>query len=897
MPDDARKWPGLVAAAVTGAGAVAAAMFLGVLAETIPSAWAQRHSRLLWGIGLPLFVAAGLRAVIAHVGSGRRDLAATRTRLHSNAVALPLAHSDAQACPSIALDPDRAITRFRGRRLEQRTILNWALSADQHPFLLLTGQALVGKTRLVSEVTRRLPNHWLASRLLPSADGETASLAEALGPHLIAIELDDGGRRYANFINRAAIVATSSKLKVVLISRNPRMVDFLGEDLTSHARREVKNAQRSNSIDLLPHGNTQDHLRWQREAADQFLAAQVAPRLARFDQPAYGAPIGLLHAEVLAAALSTDRSVSDTTDVSSRVQDLLASNEMAHWSQHGIAEPLGMLRQSAFSSAWLLGAQSFDELIRSVEAIGISDSGLTSLCLWLTATYPGSSYRTFKAPNQLIARAISIPCLSSDPDLTTRLLTGLDTASSIRVIIRLLDSSPSLEGESDQVRWLVDVINSVAPTGKRLSRVLRQVTLVAAAGGKLDDLAVAVLGNLGHASAELDGLLSAQDGLSRLPKTLLSLRELKLNQVRTRAHSSDQLARELTLSASALLNVGDALTALERLDEAVILWTQVEANLAHDHRDRISTHILRANVLAVLGRQQSSADAACEALTLARELPSREQTREGVELGQALNECVFQLYKNGQRSQAYVLASEAAVLWRRLEEDTHGSEEPGLARCLSNLSIMQAADGDLILAAETAGEAVAIRRRLTKDDPATHRRDLAMSLNNYGVRLDAVERFNEGFAAMGESLAHWHSLLLENPNIHVNGWAMANHNYATDLAERGHVDRALSTHKSVIKLRRRLHRQNLASSADLVSSLHAYAHTLMQHSRPDAAIEVLEEASTILRSRMSDHLDGDYRPLSQVLSCLSEAYSKLNKSKEAAKAAVEADHVQSLARD
>jgi tetratricopeptide (TPR) repeat protein len=223
-----------------------------------------------------------------------------------------------------------------------------------------------------------------------------------------------------------------------------------------------------------------------------------------------------------------------------------------------------------------------------------------------------------------------------------------------------------------------------------------------------------------------------------------------------------------------------------------------------------------------------------------------------------LNQRFFELYEQGQYSQAVIVAEQALALGQQLWRDEH----PYIATSLNNLGLVYQLQGRFDAAVSLYEKALAMSKRLFPYDHP----DLATSLNNlagiYQLRghLDAAEPL------LKEALAMRKRLFPQDPPLVVQSL----NNLALLYRLQGRLKAAESLYEDALALRKYLFPNHHSEAARILNNLAAlYAF----QGRFDAAEPLYEEALA-MRQRLFPH---DHLDIANSLNNLAQLYKSLGR--------------------
>ncbi len=359
------------------------------------------------------------------------------------------------------------------------------------------------------------------------------------------------------------------------------------------------------------------------------------------------------------------------------------------------------------------------------------------------------------------------------------------------------------------------------------------------------------------------------------------------------------LAEALHFLGAWLGEMGRMESAAAAAHEAVAL---LRGRAAHPSQREIRTLAMALTVLGThlmkLGRRAEGITAAQDAVRTARPLLPSDPSRNTlacdpetyVVAATAFSNLGLHLRGEGRHLEALSSEREANEIWRRLAA-TDPFYEPDLAASLSNLGIQLAESGNPAEGLTAEEEAVLIRRRLVESSPGTHESDLARSLSNLAVRQTENDRWHDAEAASREAVEMYRRLARMAPAVHNIGLARTLSHRATIVGHLGGAEQALAPMDEAAGLYGRLARSNPeAYDEDLVAVLAAKGRYLTLAGHVQEAVDAaLAEAE--VRRRLRKRLPHHSLDLATTLQRLADLHDGLGETERSVTAHAEAVEV------
>ena len=203
-----------------------------------------------------------------------------------------------------------------------------------------------------------------------------------------------------------------------------------------------------------------------------------------------------------------------------------------------------------------------------------------------------------------------------------------------------------------------------------------------------------------------------------------------------------------------------------------------------------------------------------------------------------LKQRVFQLYHQGEYSQAIIVAEQVLVLTLQL----WGNEHHNVAISLNNLALLYKSQGHFDTAQPLYEEALAMYKRLFPED----QRDVATSLNNLAELYRSQGHFDLAEPLSEEALAMRKRLF---PQGHADV-ATSFNNLAELYRSQGRFDLAEPLYEEALAMRKRLFPQG---HADVAASLNNLAEFYRSQGRWDAAQPLYEKALAMRKRLFPNH--------------------------------------------
>ena len=285
---------------------------------------------------------------------------------------------------------------------------------------------------------------------------------------------------------------------------------------------------------------------------------------------------------------------------------VLADREMHQWSRLvGADQAESSLPRRCFTAAWLLGATDHDTLAGAVthlpELQRATPERVDQVAHWLLTLYPGPGPGTFRAPLDLIAHAICIPLLLTDPHLAAQLAQGCSRIKLAQVVATILAAGDTHPGT------LPLAANLLGRDGQPLDdAVLTQIMRQDRSGWALDELLAAHLTTYPPDEVNATALLDDLNIRTDLCHARVALHGVIVAHAR-RPDNNPDLAPSLDNYAVRLGVVGRHQEALAPAEEALTVRRALaKDNPAAYHPNLAASLRNYAARLAEVGRHQEA---------------------------------------------------------------------------------------------------------------------------------------------------------------------------------------------------------------------------------------------------------------------------------------------------
>lgn len=853
--------------------------------------------------------------------------------------------------PSELLSPgfqaSTGIIPFWGRAEVLSKLTNWAGDSEGPQLSILTGQPLVGKSRLSLEFAKHIPDGWIAGRLrlnhavgavakIRAAGRATVVIIEASGPHhQVSAFLSDAVQRGVHQMSTKLGRKDVAPLKILIVTRTNRWLDTVSEESPDVAPMVAEALH----IHLLPFGSVANHTEWARDAAGRFGGKDVSPigrnpRATKAADPVTN--IGELLARALVASYEVAAERSVTTDQTvTQVALSLAVHERASWPPPESGTVIGRKLRSRVTALLLLTVPStLAEACKSLRCLAeLSDASserLAELAVWATEAYPPEDEVFISRPtSNLLVAGILEPLLVDSQ------------------VWRLLSRQLSIETRAKAASFLLEIVGVFPAASVRAADLLSYLgdpnstlklleTLSHVAQTKRADVLIADLITSGAIPASEAAELTDRLDSDLLPRAVRSALNCQLALTNESGDLLDIAASNSTLALH-IMQTGSAHEALPHALEAVRLYRSLASNDKCDHPNGLALSLLTlskvywqmgmydhslplvrqavaihrdleskspghfktelandlstlAGLLRLIGRASDSLPHAEEAVHRYRDLlhqGDNEGRRNG--LAGALGTYASALWALGRHREALPHADESVRLARVLAADVPHRYSDGLAKYLWLLGAVLVSLGDYAEALPHARESVHLYQQLTTDEPQIHSAQLAGAIGQLGVTLSKLGRHAEAEPHMREAVRLYRVQVGTDYKNHVGELAGWLHNLSAELRSLQRFREALEQSEEAVALFRRLAHDNPVQYSDgLSSSLNTLGLILRSLGRYRDALTPSVEAVALRRRLVTDN-PGSFSPsLAFSLMGLSRTLSKLDRQTDAVVAGEEA---------
>ena len=507
-------------------------------------------------------------------------------------------------------------------------------------------------------------------------------------------------------------------------------------------------------------------------ARDARLDAELG-RVSAGGEPLFLGMFGLIAARIgldAASGLASD-------EVALRMADQELARIRKAWAargggEHGDADLPGLLAALATLEEGWTADQARMAIARECAALGLGQPPTEKLRAALFAALPAEAGGIAPVVPDILGGALAIRAFGSLPD------------AGIAAILRARAERPDAV-----TRTVVRACQDFVIRGKREP--------------------LAWLQALRAEAADLEGLAALAN---EMPRMTVELQEVALEAIElvvARARSANGDPRALPVLATALNNLSNRLSDLDRRDPALA---------AIEEAVGIRRGLAKARPEAFLP------DLATSLSNLSHRLSGRDPPK------------------------ALAAAEEAISIWRRLCAEKPEAYLPGLADSLNNLSMCFSRLDRQDKALVAIEEAVEIHRGLSEARPDVFLWHLSGSLNNLSNRLSDLCRPKPALEAIEEAVAIERQLAEANPDAFLPHFAGSLNNLSVQLASARRRRAALTTAEAAVAIYRHFARARPeAFLADLAMALHNLSGRLSNVGRHDAALAANDEAVAIYR--------------------------------------------------
>ena len=724
----------------------------------------------------------------------------------------------------------RGRPRFWGRQAELQMLKEWATDPHSPAVCLLTGPALVGKTRLSIELCQSLPRPWQSGRLKFDQAAEFVDAARRCGePMMVIVEVVGPERELVRFLADLAVdhrLEVGPPIKALLVSRKGSWRRLVMGMLPITDNPILDGAAH---ISLAPVGSGEDLLRWYRDAIRAFTPTDEAPV-----EPVHGPPEGTTFGELMAEAYVF--AGADHSGIASSARVLmdrglslaLAEHERRQWPVPSEAEIPWRLRERVVASLLLHSPtgpeEAVDTLRRLPELADASRERLFALAAWARHVYPGNGGRDAQnavaawlaRPKLGLLNEGLIAPIVNDSSAWQALTRDLDTYRASRVLDLLMECPHEqawalVESMLQQGPWTPTVILAISTSWRTLA--------ASAPASRLDRLVALFIAQGVPTREDIDALRDLASAEPSMTQCRLALADRDVNEWRTK-NDAIRLAVALNARANARRDLG-------AYDEALADGREAEA-LVRDQIDGPAIEVLHVGLLQNLAASLSEL---------------------------------------GQRDEALFKDLEAEKIIGRIAKSDPIAYGEWHAQTLFNLSNGL---GEAGRSAEALDAAERAQDKFAAFAEAHARRYLllhAMSLGQLGARLSDSGRLSEAKAALRHADSIFTDLAAQEPHV-------------IDSERPDNVD-PVSESLAVLQLREGTLRRFSSHQFGTSSSSHGavlatLAHVLRESGMIEDAVVAARRAVELTGQRSSEpgYIDAHARALGVLSACLSQAGQK-----------------------
>lgn len=734
--------------------------------------------------------------------------------------------------PSTLLRPEYGVVPFAGRVTELDQLSEWATGPERVSAWLVAGAGGAGKTRLATELCRRLDESGWLTGFLRSGRPESVLSRCALMPAPLLLVIDYAETRLAELLSLVAALADGTgprhPVRLLLLARSTRGVwlhRLASEELTdrqadvlsslwdgSYAEPSVER-RLLQLLPLLP-AESDRQVEFDRAVA-AFTgrlgwAAEGVPAPADLEHERYERPLDV-HAAALASLLDHPQDRLATPGWRDPIEHILR-HERRYWTAAAQKAALPStdperLDQIA-AAATLFGAGDDDQamaLLRTLPRLaGKADADILDYLSWYQSMYPGPPGLNPLQPDRLGEEHVAAT-VQRDPQTLHRPATTVDTAQLSQALTVLGRAAPRHERLTGTLSALFDQEpDHRARLGLAvLSRLPDPAALVQAMRGVVGKVELATLDELIDTMDGMPNPSLVTDGLD----VSIAARALAIHQ--QNASPQEVIARTLVSYCRYLSEAGLWSQAQHSVIEAVSLL-----RTARRPFDLVRALGEQARLLFAVGRYEDAAAVATEAV----EVSPDQRTRSAAQL--RLASVLEPLDRHGEAVRA---AGDAVDSYRTLPSEYHGE----LAMALTVLARNLAAAGQPEQSVAASTEAGQLLAGLVERSPARYLPQLALHQVQAAQSLLAAGRPAEAELAAQEAVCSYQELVSQQPDLRRTELADAMDQLAVTLALRGLFDQAHDVLTRLVQLRHQLTQRApiaqtplLARSLRLLADLH-----------------------------------------------------------------------------
>jgi tetratricopeptide (TPR) repeat protein len=862
--------------AIDGVASIALGAVVGVTTNLVTGDNPTLATAAALTMALTGLVVLALRRVRADVSAAR----AVRRR-----VLVPLLGSDPLAAPPAAglvdwLAATYTPTRQWGRADELEALLNWCLDdTRQLSIAAVIGDAGTGKTRLVVELARKLPDTWYSGHAT-AADGVAEAVAACDEPTLVVVDDAELTPHLAALIQ--ALSAIGTRVRLLLCTRSDRPHTWQPH-LIERLRPLVAEAT---LVRLGRIGEERDRRRWYADAVRAYAEAWEVP-----EPHVSSAPVGsddavaVVHIRAVLAVVR-QTGLAGNAPVSELLEALWVENAR-RWA---VDPRLPAVVRTPDALAEIVVAQMIQpaaSVAQSAASLGTlprfatTDSAvLTALAEWTHERLRKTADGHLDLRPHLLAEHLLFATTARVPALVNVDAGGAGRLGTLLArVIRNPERLPTLAlALNENPTHVADILNSVFTYAEHtdgLDRFLAATTFPAHSAQLCDiDIPAAyvhlrcrqqqvVVEHLRADQDTADNVLA--EAVAELAHRLYEIADFRqatplmeeVVRIYTDLGRGGEETYQLKL-ADQLFRLGKYLSQVELssrllalLDEVIALNRKlVDTGRSRQETDLADSISFRAALLWKMGRSVEGQASDTEAVDLARSLvranPGNPRCIQS--LAMALDHAANNLGAQGQNKEALESAFEALQTFGLLVRIGGQSYVESLAAAAINFSAKLRRQGLTERGLAVADEAVQLLRGLVDQNADKYRSYLGMMLDNRADFLLELARQHEALESNTEALGLFHSLASEYPDAYTDHLAMTLYNRMLILhGLRLHEEAFRSSQESIDILRIAIQQSPGRYEMKLASCLVGAAQHLAQFKSRDEAKDLLIEAHELLR--------------------------------------------------
>ncbi|MFC4041021.1 tetratricopeptide repeat protein [Dactylosporangium siamense] len=746
------------------------------------------------------------------------------------------------------LDARRALVRFRLRRVELRTLLDWCTDPAAAPVHVVSGPAGIGKTRLAVQLATELaiePTPWVTGAAYPGCAAAAVQAADALRRPALVV-LDQADTRLDLVPMFAALASAGPSVRVLLLARTATDGQWWQQ-----LRQSVANQQqapwlrRVGHLPLLSLGGSAH--------AQQQLFGKAIDALAhhfdvRFQRPpqlgtaAPDAPIAMLHAAALVAVLrAQQRRSARPVDADETVWKELVDHEAQVWLAAADRYDAGLLpdtQRQTVACAALLGAKDEADAIELLRRIpdlhGTDRERRHRVAEWLHAMYPGvpPQWLSTIEPQQLAERLIFTE-IARDDAFTEQLLADIPDHRMARILVLLGTAAPTHPWAS---RRLGQILRRQPDVALPVAIQITSGTLL------LDQIIADCVDQLALPSGLVDELWRAlpnAESTATLLRTIVAVTRRRLDQPALTA--VDEARRQHDL-ANALRWADETLTAQHHAERAVELWRDCSQLDPRHRHELVAALRTLAALYRLSARYAEAVSLGRQAVDICQDLSRVDPDANRRLCAQAFGALAAALRDAGHTEEAVQVWRQAVALWQDLSHTDPDVNARWHADALKLFGSALREAGQTEEAVRVGRQAVDLWQQLSDTDPDANRRLYADALNSFGNTLSEAGQVEEAVRVSRQAADLWQDLYGADPDANGRTYAAALRILSAALGDAGQVEEAVRVSRQAVDLWQELCQLNPGFQDQFAGALQDHGSALSDAGQIEEAVRVSRQA-------------------------------------------------------